>query len=158
MLKKIVTRLQPHRSCEHSTLWWNEMTSRTLFTIYSHNIQTAAGNIHTACAWLRFLVYGSCRLSDPDTTLPISDLHHALAPVFKFIDSVAPGRFELISWSEIYKLIPVIGLRGMSQNLIGDESTLVRVMAWCRQATSHYLNKCWSISLSGIWRHWATMS
>ena len=24
-----------------------------------------------------------------------------------------------------------------------DKSTLVQVMAWCRQATSHYLNQCW---------------
>ena len=25
----------------------------------------------------------------------------------------------------------------------GDKSTLVQVMVWCRQATSHYLNQCW---------------
>ena len=25
-----------------------------------------------------------------------------------------------------------------------DKSTLVQVMAWCYQPTSHYLNKCWS--------------
>ena len=24
-----------------------------------------------------------------------------------------------------------------------DQSTLVQVMAWCRQATSHYLSQCW---------------
>ena len=33
--------------------------------------------------------------------------------------------------------------RWMSMDLTGDESTLVQVMAWCRQATSHYLNQCW---------------
>ena len=27
-------------------------------------------------------------------------------------------------------------------------STLVQVMAWCRQATSHYLSQCWPRSLS----------
>ena len=31
----------------------------------------------------------------------------------------------------------------MPQNLTDDKSTLVQVMAWCRQATSHYLNQCW---------------
>ena len=31
----------------------------------------------------------------------------------------------------------------MPQNLTGDKSTLVQVMAWCRHATSHYLNQCW---------------
>ena len=29
------------------------------------------------------------------------------------------------------------------QDLTDDKSTLVQVMAWCRQATSHYLSKCW---------------
>ena len=28
-----------------------------------------------------------------------------------------------------------------------DKSTLVQVMAWCRQATSHYLTRCWPRSL-----------
>ena len=28
-----------------------------------------------------------------------------------------------------------------------DKLTLVQVMAWCRQATSHYLNQCWPKSL-----------
>ena len=27
------------------------------------------------------------------------------------------------------------------------KSTLVQVMAWCRQAPSHYLNQCWSCSV-----------
>ena len=31
----------------------------------------------------------------------------------------------------------------MPQDLPDDKSTLVQVMAWCRQATSHYLNQCW---------------
>ena len=29
-----------------------------------------------------------------------------------------------------------------------DMSTLVQVMAWCRQATSHYLSQCWPRSMS----------
>ena len=28
------------------------------------------------------------------------------------------------------------------------KSTLVQVMAWCRQATSHYLSQCWPIYMS----------
>ena len=31
----------------------------------------------------------------------------------------------------------------MPQDLTDDKSTLVQVMAWCRQATSHCLNQCW---------------
>ena len=31
----------------------------------------------------------------------------------------------------------------MSLALSENKSTLVQVMAWCRQATSHYLSQCW---------------
>ena len=31
---------------------------------------------------------------------------------------------------------------------IDDKRMLVQVMAWCRQATSHYLNQCWPRSMS----------
>ena len=40
-----------------------------------------------------------------------------------------------------------ITLRRMSLDLTDDKSTLVQVMAWCRQATSHYLSWCWPRSL-----------
>ena len=36
----------------------------------------------------------------------------------------------------------------MSLDLTDDKSTLVQVMAWCRQATCHYLSQCWPRSLS----------
>ena len=36
----------------------------------------------------------------------------------------------------------------MPLDLADDKSTLVQVMAWCRQATSHYLNQCWPRSMS----------
>ena len=44
--------------------------------------------------------------------------------------------------------------RWMPLDLIDDKSTLVQVMAWCRQATSHYLSQCWprSMSPNGITR------
>ena len=40
-----------------------------------------------------------------------------------------------------------IALRWTSLDLNDDKSTLVQVMAWCHQATSHYLNLCWPRSL-----------
>ena len=40
-----------------------------------------------------------------------------------------------------------IALRWMPHNHTNDKSTLVKVMAWCRQATSHCLNQCWLRSL-----------
>ena len=36
----------------------------------------------------------------------------------------------------------------MPLDLTDDKSTLVQVMAWCRQATSHYLSQCWPRSVS----------
>ena len=41
-----------------------------------------------------------------------------------------------------------IALIWMSLDLNDEKSTLVQVMAWCRQATSHYLSQCWPRSLS----------
>ena len=39
-------------------------------------------------------------------------------------------------------------LKWMPQNRFANKSTLVQVMAWCHQATSHYLSQCWPWSLS----------
>ena len=39
-------------------------------------------------------------------------------------------------------------LRWMPWDLTNDKSALVQVMAWCRQATSHYLSQCWPSSMS----------
>ena len=72
-------------------------------------------------------------------------------------NSLAPGRFEGNLRRVIFKLILMIGgwdifckivLRSMSMDLTDDKSTLVQVMAWCRQATSHYLYQCWPRSMS----------
>ena len=38
--------------------------------------------------------------------------------------------------------------RWMLLDLTDDKSTLVQVMAWCHQATSHYLSQCWPRSMS----------
>ena len=73
------------------------------------------------------------------------------------INSLAPERSECDSKNVIFNLVLPIGifrsshvnaLRGMPQDLTDDKSTLVQVMAWCRQATSHYLSQCWLSSLS----------
>ena len=41
-----------------------------------------------------------------------------------------------------------IAIRWMQLDLTDDKSTLVQVMAWCRQVTSHYLSPCWPRSMS----------
>ena len=41
-----------------------------------------------------------------------------------------------------------IALRWMPLEFTDGKWTLVQVMAWCRQATSHYLSQCWTRSMS----------
>ena len=72
-------------------------------------------------------------------------------------NSLAPRRFERNFRHVIFKQISVIdgwricceiALIWMSLDFIDDQSTLVQVMAWCRQATSHYMSQCWPRSMS----------
>ena len=79
------------------------------------------------------------------------------------LQTTFPNVFPLTHWllgdfrELILKLILVndgwtisceIVLTWTPQDLTDDRSTLVQVMAWCRQATSHYLSQWWPISLS----------
>ena len=50
---------------------------------------------------------------------------------------------EFIFWS----ISCGIGLRWEPQNPTDDKSTLIHVMAWCHQASSHYSKQCWPIYL-----------
>ena len=73
------------------------------------------------------------------------------------INSLVPGRLEwnfryvnvsLISVTDGWGISCEIALRWMLLDFIDDKSTPVQVMAWCLQATSHYLNQCWRRSMS----------
>ena len=54
----------------------------------------------------------------------------------------------LISMTDGWDISCKIALRWMPLDLTDDKSTLVQVMAWCRQVTSHYLSQWWPRSLS----------
>ena len=78
------------------------------------------------------------------------------APHYWF-NSLAPGKFEWNFRHVIFNHLLVmdgkgisceIALLSMSRNFTDDQSTLVQVMAWCRQSTSHYLSQCRPRSLS----------
>ena len=73
------------------------------------------------------------------------------------VHSLAPRRFQFDIRKVMFKLTLVnggwgisyeIALRWMPQDVTDGKSTLVQVMAWCRQATSHYLSQCWPRSMS----------
>ena len=84
------------------------------------------------------------------------------------INSLAPGKFEWNFRHVIFTDLVIdswcisceIALIWMSLDFTDDQSTLVQVLAWCRQATSHYLNQCWprSVSPHGVtrpqWVNW----
>ena len=73
------------------------------------------------------------------------------------INSLVPGRPRCHFKTAIFNLVLLIGIftsskdnamRWMPKALTNDKSTLVQVMAWCRQATSHCLSQSWPMSMS----------
>ena len=104
------------------------------------------GTYHTLLVFKFVQVKTMCVSSAKVMTIPLHD-----------INSLAPGGFENIFQNVFFKLISWIdtlsnscetALRSMPQNPSDDKSTLVQVMAWCRQAASHYLSQCCPKSLS----------
>ena len=82
--------------------------------------------------------------------LYVTSIRVNIEHIYCYINSLAPGKFE---WNFRYLILQIISvidgwgiscqlaLRLMSLDLTDDKSTLVQVMAWCRQATSHYLSQ-----------------
>ena len=96
-------------------------------------------------AWRRS---GDKPLSEP---MMVSVLTHICVTLPHWVNSLA-GRSEndfrsitckLIFRSDISSNSYEIALWSMPENPTDDKSTLVQVMAWCHQATSHYLSQCW---------------
>ena len=96
--------------------------------------------------------------------------HYCRAVSDVFVNSLAPGKFKWNFRYVIFKWILVvngwhisceIALIWMSLDFTDNQSTLVQVMTWCLQATSHYLSQCWPRSLTpyGITRpQWVNSS
>ena len=55
--------------------------------------------------------------------------------------------FKIKSQKDILSILCEIALIWIPQELT-DKLTLIEVMAWCHQATCHYLNQCWPSSMS----------
>ena len=95
-------------------------------------------------AWRR---PGDKPLSEP---MLVGSLTHVCVTRPQWVNSLAPGgfdyslklvNFKLISMINILSIFCEIAIRWMRQHLTDHYSTLVQVMAWCRQATSHYLSQ-----------------
>ena len=133
---------------------------------FLHQIGAWGSNhIFVNCVW-KYLHYLPVLLSmevcpqRPCVPLYVKRWHcngNACADPESLLNSLAPGKFDWNFRLGIFKQILVIHDWGISceivhkwkpQDLTEDKSTLVPVMAWCRQATSHYLSHCWHSSLS----------
>ena len=84
--------------------------------------------------------------------VPWLHLHFIVTTSWLKFNSLVRGRcrcnlkliiFKLMSRVDILSISCEIALRGMPRDFTDDKSTLVQVLAWCRQATSHYLGQCW---------------
>ena len=96
-------------------------------------------------------------------------LHFLLYTVCYLFNSLWPGKSRCDYEYTIFNLVLLSGifrsynnaLRWMPRDLTDVKPTLVQVMAWCRQATSHYLSQCWTRFMSpyGITRpQWVNLS
>ena len=124
-------------TCKDETKWYRQsllikkkMISLRLMNLFLH--------IHTSAFWQLFGHYfhESC-WSYSLTHWPLGDLKI----FFKM-------SFSNSSWIDTLSNSCETALRSMPQNPSDDKSTLVQVMAWCRQAASHYLSQCCPRSLS----------
>ena len=75
-------------------------------------------------------------------------------PRAHIVNSLAPGRcscnlrsviFKFILRIDILSIPCEIAVRWILKDFTDDKTILVQIMAWCHQATSHYLNQCWPI-------------
>ena len=124
------------------------MASRmTILTIAYSSVYSGVDRKKTSILWLwhRWLIH--------PTEIPCAVINaHKI-----YLNSLVPTRFERYFREVIFKLILVIDGWGISyevvltwtpQVLTDEKSTLVQVMAWCRQAISHNLSQCWPSFLS----------
>ena len=108
----------------------------------------------------RFRTIGRSQLSNP-SDLPCCSMMWTSGKTsglsINIFNSLAPEKLELnfryvickrISMIDGWGIFCEIALIWMSLDFTDDQSTLDQVMAWCRQATSHYLSQCWPRSLS----------
>ena len=102
-------------------------------------------------AWRR---PGDEPLSEP---MLVSLTTHICVTRPQWVNSLAPGRcgsnfrstlFKLIIQNSGYGTYCYIALKWMPRNHTNKKSMLVQVMAWCHQATSHYMSQSWPSSMS----------
>ena len=140
-------------SYQYRNSHYKDKTTSRLSYLYEGNSYTRKDGLHIETA--PEFVASCLEIVTCVTTLSIQ--------IGGYVNSLAPEKFE---WNLIHVIVKQIfmidgwgicheiALIWMSLAFTDDQSTLVQVMAWCHQATSHYLSQCWprSLSPSGITR------
>ena len=118
-------------------------------------------------AWYHYRSHSRLAPSQWETSLQSNAVSHRLGENLKsalyynqgYVDSLAPVRCGLNLYISSFQIqTKDIYLEHFLWNcpqlntydITGRQTTLVQVIAWCRQATSHYTNQCWPTSLSPL--------
>ena len=142
---------------KQSRRWWFQVPSRSLWRQYDELHLTVFCDVWLLIHALDTLFCHQSPVSSIWLILYSILFWWCLMVTQIWINSLAPGRFKVNFRRVTFKLILVVKGWGISCETVliwvsldhtYEKSTLVQVMAWCRQATSHYLSQCWPRSLS----------
>ena len=99
------------------------------------------------------ILFGSLTTCDPGDILQTTKVRPlGLLSWYPIFNSLSPGRcgfrfkYVILKCTMVIIFIGIssaIAIRGMPQDPTDYKSILVQVMAWCCQATSHYLGRSW---------------
>ena len=144
----IVSTAISHPSAKTTESGLTEDTQATWWTLLKNGIGGArwlryTWNIKIRGSWNR-ICYRLCHMYDM-VNANKNLIHWGLGDFKnKFRKVIFPLVLVIDGWSISCKIV----LKWMPMDLTDGKSTLVQVMAWCRQATSHYPSQCWPRSLS----------
>ena len=141
-------RAQRAGNAENVSIWWrHHACSRLLLPCWAPLPMLPA---HPTFLWIFTMNWDWAKKR---LRIPSSPLGNITSEQF---NPFVPGRCGIKFKSTIFKLFYGIVSKALVVELLSggchrsslEMSTLVQVMAWCRQATSIYLNQCWPRSMS----------
>ena len=88
----------------------------------------------------------------PETQLTVNHDRFNSSPSKQFGGKIADDIFKCIFFNENDWMSIKISMKFIPEGSIDNKSVFAQVMAWRRQATSHYLNQCWPSFLTHICR------
>ena len=129
-------------------MWHQSNVCPKLTDLVSEQIRTSDTRLSTFQKAMRIITYDIAKCRSDEIGISF------IGP-WRIWQSYQKLNFQVIIRIPILDIFCEIALRLMLKCLTNEKSTLAQVMAWCRQATSHYLIRWWarSLSLYGIPAH-----